>query len=240
MEMRKLSARPQGAADLMVNDRRASQASVGSLGSGICSLSWLIAAALLVAWPARAQQQKQSAVPGSDPSLCYNIADFTARLRCYEAEMSKSLAGTATTAPGTGTWRLVRTPDPAGGRDSIAIMQTANITRSDIDFAGIMIRCGESKLEVVAVLVTPLPPRSRPKVTVKTVQASQDFTGTVLGPGAAILLPAEASAFLSGAWLTAPDLTLRIADDDTVVEGSVPLTGLGTALPQLTASCSSR
>src|SRR5262245_14711786 len=48
-------------------------------------------------------------------------------------------AGPAMTQ-GIGTWRLVRTPDPRGGSEAVSIMQTADVSRSDIDFAGVMLR----------------------------------------------------------------------------------------------------
>jgi hypothetical protein len=40
-----------------------------------------------------------------------------------------------------GGWHLVRTRNPYGGADAISIMRTADASRSDLDLAGLMIRC---------------------------------------------------------------------------------------------------
>src|SRR5437899_1091146 len=50
-----------------------------------------------------------------------------------------------------GGWRLVRTPNPRGGADAVSIMRTADSSRSDIDLAGMAVRCGEIGAEVLVV-----------------------------------------------------------------------------------------
>jgi hypothetical protein len=61
---------------------------------------------------------------------------------------------------------LARTPNPAGGPDSISIMKIADATRSDQDVTGLMLRCAEgATTEVLVVLIKPLPLRTHPKVT---------------------------------------------------------------------------
>ncbi len=175
---------------------------------------------------------------------CRAITDNAARLRCYEAATSKPGAGT-TRAPSTdiGSWRLVRTPNPQGGREAVSIMQTADLTKSDIDFAGVMLRCGESHVEVLVVLVRPLPPHAHPKVITRADGKSATFIAAIVPPGAAVVLPAEASQLASDSWKAAPELSLRItvdgADQQTVVNGVISLVGLSEALPLLLANCPS-
>ena len=196
--------------------------------------------------PATGQTFGQPAEPGSNFERCRAIADDAARLHCYEDATSKPVTSPPPQAPGkgTGTWRLVRTPNPTGGREAVSIMQTADMTKSDIDLAGVMLRCVESQAEVLVVLVRPLPLRAHLKVTASAAGRSTDFTGTVVPPGVAVLLPQEASVLAAGLWQTAAELSVQIGTMDgesqlTPIRGVVSLAGLGGALPLLLANCPS-
>jgi hypothetical protein len=188
----------------------------------------------------------QSPDPQASLQRCRTIADAAARLRCFEEATSKPSNPPAPKPdPGIGAWRLVRTPNPAPGADTVSIMRTADIVKSDIDLAGLMLRCAKSNFEVIVVLVRPLPPRARPKVTLGTGGSSIDFTATVVPPGAEVLLPADASALASGPWQTAPELSVQIAAVDSgeppaPVQGIIPLAGLGNAIPLLLSNCPSQ
>ena len=81
------------------------------------------------------------------------------------------------------SWRLVRTPNPAGGPDAVAAMRTAESARSDLDFAGLMLRCGEVEPEVLVVLVRPLPIHSHPNIAIEADGSSVDLIATVVPPG---------------------------------------------------------
>ena len=205
----------------------------------------LAGAGALLAVAAAVAQTSAGTDLDSKIAACRAIADDAARLRCYEAATSASSTVPAPPAPtsvpvstpAAGSWRLVRTPNPAGGRDAVSIMQTADIAKSDIDLAGLMIRCGETNLETLVVLVTPLPPRARPKITMSAGGTSSEFTGTIVPPGAEVLLPTEASLLVSGAWKARPELAVRIESESDRVNGVVPLAGLDAALPNLTANC---
>ena len=124
-------------------------------------------------------------------------------------------------------------------------MKTADVTKSDIDLAGLMLRCGESNIEVLVVLVRPLPPRARPKVTVTVGGRTTSFIASVVPPGAELLLPLEATALASGPWQAAPELSVEVGavegdDQPTPIQGVVSLAGLGAALPRLQANCPSQ
>jgi hypothetical protein len=178
---------------------------------------------------------------------CRTIADDTARLRCYEDATSQTPAAAASQPPtagppqassaGAGTWRLVRTPNPAGGPDAVAITQTADITKSDLDLAGLMLRCGQTGVEVLIVLVEPLPPRARPRVTLSTGGSPVSFAATVVPPGLLALLPQDASSLPNGPWQNAGQLTIDVEDSSEQVRGVIQLAGLGGALPNLLANC---
>jgi hypothetical protein len=156
------------------------------------------------------------------------------------------------------SWRLVRTPNPSGGSEAIAIIQTAQVLKSDIDFAGLMIRCGESEVEVLVTLLTPLSPRAHPRVTLSGGGESNSFVAAVAPPGALLLLPKEATALARGRWQSLPELSAQIdvgtsggdrtdnsqalsgQDDPHQVNGIVDLGGLGPALARLQALCTIR
>jgi hypothetical protein len=182
---------------------------------------------------------------GEGPSVanfdrCRSIQDATARLRCFE-EAAKGF--TPKPQPGapeaSSGWRLVRTPNPAGGRDAVSIMQTADTAKSDLELAGLMLRCGESNTEVLVVLVRPIPPRAHPKITLNFSGKTAEFTAAVVPPGAALLLPNEATALAAGAWQSAPELSVRVDDEQGAIRGIVSLSGLGAALRRLHANCAS-
>jgi hypothetical protein len=205
----------------------------------------------------------QSPDPQTSLQRCRTIADDAARLRCFEEATAKPSSPPAPNSPaplpgpkpgpqpgpqpgqGIGTWRLVRTPNPATGADTVSIMRTADIVKSDIDLAGLMLRCAQNNFEVIVVLVRPLPPRAHPKVTVGTGGSSVEFTATVVPPGAEVLLPADASALASGPWQAAPELSVQIAavegdEPSAAVQGIIPLAGLGNAIPLLLSNCPSQ
>jgi hypothetical protein len=194
--------------------------------------------------PAICQTIGQQPKPDSNFERCRSITDDAARLRCYEAAASQPSnrpppsAGPASAGP----WPLVRTPNPAGGRDAVSVLKTADITKSDIDFAGLMLRCGENNIEVLVVLVRPLPPRARPRVSVTTGSKAIDFIASVVPPGAEVLLPPEATALASGPWQTAAELSVEVSavegdDQPGPIRGVISLAGLGPALAQLQTNC---
>jgi hypothetical protein len=194
---------------------------------------------------------------GTDSNLerCRAITDDAARLRCYEAATAKpatsppsqtpSPAPSPAPNPSTGQWRLVRTPNPAGGRAAVSIVKTADVTKSDIDLAGLMLRCGDSNIEVLIVLLRPLPPRAHPKVSTAVGSQTYDFIASVVPPGAELLLPLEATALATGPWQAASDLSVEIgpveADDQPgPIRGVIPLAGLSASLLLLKANCPSQ
>jgi hypothetical protein len=143
--------------------------------------------------------------------------------------------------PGTsleGGWRLLRTPDPRGGRESIAVSHAADLLRSDPEFAGMMLRCAGGEIELVFVLVRPLPPRSRPQVTLNFEGKSLRFEAAVVPPGASIRLPREAAALAGGAWHSVREVSVAIDDGAAgKINGVVLLEGLRTAYATLRAVC---
>lgn len=222
----------QCSGDLMVNAMRHSRPPRGPcrpLLHCLVVVGWLVAPTTV---------SGLGSPPGSGAAFerCRTIEEQAARLRCYEAATAKSGSGNTQQGPLVGTWRLVRTPNPAG-RDAVAIMQTADISRSDLDLAGLMLRCGDGATEVLFVVVQPFRPRAHPKITVATGAKGIVFTGSVVPPGLMVLLPAEAAALAAGPWQSAKELRVLIEDAQDSVRGVIPLSGLGPALQLLQSNC---
>jgi hypothetical protein len=65
---------------------------------------------------------------------CDRIKDDRERMRCEKEEGSApSTNFSQQQPPEPGSWQLARTPNPAGGPESISIMKSANTTGSDQD-----------------------------------------------------------------------------------------------------------
>ena len=215
----------------------------------ICATFWLFFLELVclgwmaVATPAIGQISEQTFGPDNKFERCRTITNDTARLRCYEEATPKpAISPSQMSGRGIGAWRLVRTPNPSGGRDVVSIMETADISKSDLDLAGLMLRCGESGVEVLLVLVRPLPPRADPKVTVSAGGRTADFTATIVPPGVAVLLPKEATTLATGVWKAAPELSVQISvvqgeDERSPIRGVISLAGLGEAFTLLLSNC---
>jgi hypothetical protein len=119
-------------------------------------------------------------------------------------------------------------------------MKTADASRSDIDLAGLMLRCRDAGVDVVIVFLKPFPPRAQPKVKLTTPSSTVHLEATVISPGTAISLPAEAAALVNGSWQSSSELAIEINNDSNAVRGVVSLVGLGPALLLLTSNCPSR
>lgn len=137
-------------------------------------------------------------------------------------------------------WRLVRTPNAGGGAAAVSIMHTADVARSDLDLAGLMLRCGENGVEALVVIIDPRRPRAQPRIKLGTGGDSATFTASMVPPFSLILLPSDAAALLTGRWKSRPELAIEINGDGAPVHGVVPLAGLAEALQSLDDGCMSR
>lgn len=189
------------------------------------------------------QDARKTGKPNSEAQHCQTTKKDSARMPCYkEGNVGGPvhLSQQQPIEPGTehGTWQLARTPNPAGGPDSISITKIADSTRSDHDVAGLMLRCGEgATTEVLVVLIEPLPPRTHPKVTVSAGATTTEFTASVVTPGALVLLPEKASALVEHAWQSISELAVAIAEDRRSLRGVIPLADIGSAMQTLQSNC---
>jgi len=115
---------------------------------------------------------------------------------------------------------------------------TADVIRSDLDLAGMMLRCAEKDgAEIIIVAVTPFPPAARPSVTIGAAGKEFRFDARVVPPGAQLLLPPEAMTLATGPWQLAHELTVKVVSQEQSFGGVIPIDGLADALATLTANC---
>src|SRR4051812_3516345 len=72
-------------------------------------------------------------------------------LRHCEEMLNRQLQAGTRTSQLTGGWRLVRTPDPGGGPEAVAVLHTASASGSDVRFAGLTFRCGHAGIETLLI-----------------------------------------------------------------------------------------
>jgi hypothetical protein len=170
---------------------------------------------------------------------CRSIQDDHARLRCYE-DAAPPPPAPALPPQVHGSWRLVRTPNPQGGRDAVSIMQTADVSRSDLNFAGLMIRCSDNTIEVLVVVVEPGRPRTHPIIVLSDGTTTTRFTASIVPPGTLVLLPPEAATLATGPWQSASDLSIELNNDGGQVRGVVPVQGMRGAIHELQSNCAAQ
>jgi len=178
----------------------------------------------------------------SDFEECKKIASDQGRLDCFRKLIQRGTSET-TTAEGTpakDAWALIRTRNPKGGPDAVAITKTADTARSDPDLAGLIIRCQEKPgFEIALGTVRPFPPRTKRDV-VFTFGTEQSILHAEASPaGTALILPIDATAFTTGPWRGLKELAVTIKDPEVEIRGVIPLDGLAPALAKLTANCPS-
>lgn len=179
----------------------------------------------------------QDSTTSTDFWRCLVITDNAERLRCLD-KVPPQLSPRG--SQNVGVWRLVRTPHLRGGADAVSIIHTADTSRSDLDLAGLTLRCGEKAVEALVVVVEPRPPRAHPEVKVSAGGDSAAFVASIVPPFSLILLPGNAATLITGPWKSRPELTIQIDGDGPTIRGVVPLAGLPAALQSLETSCGSR
>lgn len=203
-------------------------------GSAAICAAWTIAPSSGVC-----QDAKKTAKPNSEVQHCQTTKKDSARMPCYkEGNVGGPIRLSQQKPIEPAIWQLARTPNPAGGPDSISITKIAETTRSDQDITGLMLRCAEgATTEVLVVVIKPLPLRTHPKITVVAGATTTEFTGSVVTPGVLVLLPEKASALVEHAWQSIPELAVVIAEDHRSLHGVIPLADLSTAMQTLQSNC---
>jgi hypothetical protein len=182
--------------------------------------------------------RSQGVNTSADNDACRSIAEPAARAQCNE--MSK-MFGNPTNAQRTtlpGEWRLVRTPNPRGGIDAISVSHTAEIQKSDPNFAGIMLRCDQGQMEALVIVLEPYPPSAIIELTITRHNLPSKYRAGVVPPGVMVRLPADAATTLLAAGHQDEELTVSLASESTTpTKGVVKLSGLDQAVGTLRGLC---
>jgi hypothetical protein len=182
------------------------------------------------------------AVMGQDISadlrLCLTIIDDAARLNCIKSGAARPQKRPQPLPPSIGDWRWVRTPDPRGGPDAISIMHTADMSRSDADLAGLMLRCAQDGIEALVIVVAPLPPRAHARIRFGSPDKQQFLDAEVVPPFTALRLPREAPSIVAALDASGANaLAIVVDSEDGPIRGTVAIAGLRPALERLSANC---
>jgi hypothetical protein len=206
----------------------------GPVTFGLVTFGLLVLAASA---SAQLRERNPTDIPAS-LERCAGIADASARIQCYQRALGQPASPGAVPPKPADGWRLVRSRDPRGGPDAVSMMRTADTAVSDLELAGVLLRCGEQSPEMRIVVLTPFPPRARPEVTIAVGTRELRFDATVVPPGAELLLPPEV---LADAQLrSAREISIRINTGGTAIKGTVVIEGLNAALATLSANCAAR
>jgi hypothetical protein len=135
-----------------------------------------------------------------------------------------------------GGWRLVKTLDPRGGPEAVSVLHAADTAKSDLSFAGLTFRCGQTGIETLLILLDAIDRGSPHDVIVKSGSTETRFEAKAVQAGVVLLLPPGATALASGSWQREPELSIEIAGPPAI-RGSVPIGGLSSALSVLSQSC---
>jgi hypothetical protein len=172
------------------------------------------------------------------------VKDEHAPARCRAEGDSKAPATAPQQQPAeAGTWQLTRTRNPGGGPDTISMTKILEGTRSEQDVTGLMLRCSEgATVDVLVILIAPLPLQTHPKVNVVAGSTSTDFIASVVAPGtlapsALVLLPEKASALVEHVWQSVPELEVKIVEPHRSLQGVIPVADISTAMHTLQSNC---
>jgi hypothetical protein len=181
-------------------------------------------------WPA-------SPFPGL--TSCSSGAGADQRQRCDD-EAFKEVQTLSQSTQLDGGWRLVKSRNPGGGADAVSVMHAVDSAKSDIGLAGLSFQCGRHGVEMVLILLEPLPRSGRPVVILSAGSKQTEFEASVLQTGEALLLPQTASTLAIGEWQSTPELSVQINIKPGPIRGAVPIAGLSNALRYLSQNCPAR
>ena len=179
------------------------------------------------------------ASPFAGLTNCSSGVGADQRQRCDD-EAFKEVQTRSQSTQLDGGWRLVKSRNPGGGADAVAVMHAVDAAKSDIGLAGLSFQCGRHGVEMVLILLEPLPRSARPVVILSAGSKQTEFEASVLQTGEALLLPQTASTLAIGEWQSTPELSVQINIKPGPIRGAVPIAGLSNALRYLSQNCPAR
>lgn len=150
-------------------------------------------------------------------------------------------------APGTATevltgvaWRHVASPDPSGGAENEALLQSAEFERSDVGLVGLMMRCHQGRVEPVVILLDPLPPGTPARITWTMDGFARTFASSPIPTGAGLSVPLSDPEIATLGTTDAPTVEISVEQRGEQVRGAVSLAGLKEPLDALRQACAAK
>jgi len=178
----------------------------------------------------------QNAMGPNASDSCHLIADRMRQAQCYET--LKQIGGQSSKQSILPHgWKLIGSPD--SGRREHSISHTGDFQSSDPNFAGMMLRCVDNRIEVLLIVIEPYPPQAAIDLTIKLGNSSEStYRSSVVPPGLMVLLPSEAAAIITGSRRPADELRVDLTDGTAPrTKGMVKLLGLEQAIGMLKSLC---
>ncbi len=170
--------------------------------------------------------------------ICQGIHDPAAQKRCRATLNTLPPASNTTGVNAIAGWHLVRTPQSAGG-EAISISHLADVQKSDSNFAGMLLSCGRTGIELSMVVIEPYPPNISIELFLKlSNESASAYRGGIIPPGVMVRLPPEALTSILDRRQQSDELTVTLAYGSArSIMGVVKLAGLEQALGTLKALC---
>lgn len=128
---------------------------------------------------------------------------------------------------------------PIRGVDAVSIMRVVDTRNSDPGLAGLSFACqGDGTISAIVILVQPMSPGSRPRVSLRSGASDALEVEATVGPtGRSLSLPLPARELAIKDWQQAAELDVEIGKRETSMRGTVPVGGLAAAFRLLNSSC---
>lgn len=127
--------------------------------------------------------------------------------------------------------------NPGETSEAVSVMHTADIAKSDINLAGLSLRCGQIGVEVLIIVTVPMARSTTPSVVLTAGHHETKLQARIAPNGEALILPQSAAALAFGDWLKAAELTIEIGTNPSPIKGVVPISEMADALRALPAKC---
>jgi hypothetical protein len=199
---------------------------------------WLVTWLTLAGLPESANSLQLQLLPTAAVPTCDDELSTGPFLPCRNPIIPVQVPVLANGPADIGQWHLIRSQGSTQGREVVSIMRTADLLRSDPDFAGLMIRCREnSSLQIGLVVVRPFPPKAHPQVSIVSGATKIQLQASVLPTGVVLTLPNEAEVLAKGPWQSLSEVSFGIAGNAVTINGIVLLDNLRAAIALLESNC---
>jgi hypothetical protein len=194
---------------------------------------------LAALFPTLCLAQPQTRPLNSGNDACRSIPEPVMQKECYATPKTLGNQTDAQEMMLASGWRLLRIPNRSDGFDTISISHAADFQKSDPNFAGLMVRCADGQLEVVAVVIEPYPPSAEIDLSIKIDDGrTSNNAGIIIPPGVMVRVPSDTAKLITDSRNPPEQLDVRlISRAGTTTKGFVKLAGLEPAMAAIKTLC---